>query len=393
VGKTAELAALLRARRAEIEATARERVYAVSDPTAVGDPAYVAGLRTAISAGLDYALAGIEAQSPEPGPIPGELFAQARSAARNGVSLDTVLRRYFAGYALLGDFVIQEAERSELFGFEELKALSKAQGMLFDRLVEATSAEYRRAAEHGPPSPERRRAECVRRLLAGELADSSQLAYELDGWHLGAVASGGEAKAALRALAAAADARLLAVEGGGEAVWGWLGGRQRLDPAALSPLAAEAAASAGACLALGEPGCELAGWRLTHRQAAAAHPVAQRGPRPSVRYADVALLASTSQDEVLAASLRQLYLDPLAEERDGGTSLCRTLRAYFSAGRNASSAAAALGVSRKTVNERLRTAERHIGRPLGACAAGLEAALDLEEMSLAAVPRIVPPGR
>ena len=30
------------------------------------------------------------------------MLAQARSAARNGVSLDTVLRRYFAGYSLLG---------------------------------------------------------------------------------------------------------------------------------------------------------------------------------------------------------------------------------------------------------------------------------------------------
>ena len=42
-------------------------------------------------------------------PVPVALLAQARLAARVGVSLDAVLRRYFAGYTLLGDFLIEEA--------------------------------------------------------------------------------------------------------------------------------------------------------------------------------------------------------------------------------------------------------------------------------------------
>lgn len=49
------------------------------------------------------------------------------------------------------------------------------------------------------------------------------------------------------------------------------------------------------------------------------------------------------------ASLGQLYLEPLARERDGGQMARETLRAYFGAERNGASAAPVLGVSRQTV--------------------------------------------
>ncbi len=45
-----------------------------------------------------------------------------------------------------------------------------------------------------------------------------------------------------------------------------------------------------------------------------------------------------------------------------------------------SSAAAALGVSRQTVINRLHAVEERLGRPLGACAVEVEAALRLEEL-------------
>jgi DNA-binding PucR family transcriptional regulator len=137
----------------------------------------------------------------------------------------------------------------------------------------------------------------------------------------------------------------------------------------------------GVSLAIGEPGESLSGWRLTHQQARAALPIALRSPEGLVRYADVALLASTLQDDLLSTSLRQLYLVPLEQERDGGETLRETLRAYFAAERNVSSAAAALGVSRQAVNSRLRTIEEKLGRPLGGCAAELETALSMEQVN------------
>ena len=58
----------------------------------------------------------------------------------------------------------------------------------------------------------------------------------------------------------------------------------------------------------------------------------------------------------------------------------KTLRAYLAADRNATSAAAALGVNRNTIAERLRAIEATLGRPLSACGPELEAALRLAEL-------------
>jgi hypothetical protein len=377
----AGLAARLQARRDEIEQTILTRVYSVSDPTDPGDPAYVTGLRAAVSSALGYGLAGIERGNAEPGPIPVELFAQARLAARSGISLDTVLRRYFAGYTLLGDFVMQEAEKSDLFDIEEMQALSKTQAMLVDRLVSAISAEYQREAKDGSSSSEQRRADCVRRLLAGELADSSVLGYDLSGWHLAAIAVGPEAEQAIHDLANAVDRRLLIVRPDEEAVWAWFGGVRKLAAQELESLAVSGP-SARASVVVGQQGQGPSGWRLTHRQARAALPIARRGSPSLTRYADVALLASMLQDDLLLAHLRESCLAPLAQEHDGGATLRETLRAYFAAGGNTSSAAAALKVSRQTVTNRLRAVDERLGRPLASCAAEMEAALRLQEMDL-----------
>jgi DNA-binding PucR family transcriptional regulator len=87
-------------------------------------------------------------------------------------------------------------------------------------------------------------------------------------------------------------------------------------------------------------------------------------------------------------SLRQLYLEPLAGERDGGEVLRETLRAYFEAERNVSSAAAALGVKRHTVTNRLRAAEEKLGRSLNVCAGELDVALHLEDLGSSIAPHI-----
>jgi DNA-binding PucR family transcriptional regulator len=137
---------------------------------------------------------------------------------------------------------------------------------------------------------------------------------------------------------------------------------------------------AGLFLALGEQGTGVEGWRLSHRQAKAAMAVAQRGLGRVVRYADVALLASALRDDVLASSLRDIYLAPLGNERDGGATLRETLRAYFASGRNVSSAAAKLGVTRQTVSIRLRIVEERIDRSLNSCAAETEVALRLRDL-------------
>ena len=310
------------------------------------------------------------------GPIPSAAIAQARRAARGRIRLDTVLRRYIAGYALVWDFVMEEAARDPLGHGDSLRRVQMKHAALLDRLIVAITDEYTREVEQAGRSPERRRAELVLDLLAGRRVDSAELGYEIDAWHLGVIATGKGAKGAVRALATALDRELLAVSRGDETVWGWLGGRRRLvgsDIERLSPATWPAEVS----FALGESGRGVDGWLLTHRQAQAALRVVLRRPQRLTRYVDVALLAATLNDEILARSLLEIYLSPLGNHR---SDLRATLHAYFAADRSLSGAARSLGVVRQTVDNRLHTAEQAIGRSLHACLPDLEVALRLDEL-------------
>lgn len=358
-------------RQPELERAILARVRGVADPLSVEDPEYLEGLRAAVSAAVSYGIAAIDGRAEDPPPVPAELLSQARIAARNGVGLATVLRRYFAGYTLLGDFLIESAEAGDSASGRELRRAMRTASVFFDHLVVAVAAAYSRETESRARSVEQRRVRRVEMLLAGELVDTASLEYELDAWHVAAVAAGPGARAALRELAVALERRLLLVCSGGETVWAWFGAPRPASSEAIKRVAAKDW-SAEVSLALGEPGRGIDGWRRSHRQAIAALPVALRGAHRIVRYAEVALLASALRDDVLAASLEDLYLDPLTRERDGGEALRRTLRAYFDADRQVSATASSLRVSRQTVSARLRAVEERIGLPLESCAAELE---------------------
>lgn len=373
-----DLASRLRERLPEIRGAIATRIYAISDPRAVADPSYLQGLDAALASALDHRLAVLALGERHAPAVPTALLAQARLEARDAVPLDAVLRRYFAGNALFGDFLAAEAERAEVPS-AVLRSLLGEQAALGDRLLAAVSAEYAREARSRPSSPADRRRECVKRLLAGEFVDHSELGYDLDGHHLALVARGDGAGELARELATTLDRRLLAVRREDEPVWAcWLGGRRQLSAERVRR-ALSGAALGNAFVAVGEPGEALAGWRVTHLQAKAALPIAKRRGQSVLLYADVALLAAILRDDLLASSLRQLYLAPLERARDGGEVARETLRAYFAADRNISSAAAALGVDRRTVRNRIRAIEGLLGRSMSASGADLEIALRLDD--------------
>lgn len=371
------LATRLRERLPELVEAITTRVYAIEDPREVSDPSYLQGLRAAVPAAVEQRLAGLELGERRAPEVPPVLLAQARLDARDGVALDTVLRRYFAGNALFGDFLVEEAERADVPS-ATLRPLLAAQATVFDRMLAAVSAEHAREAKSRPSGTAERRRRCVKRLLAGELVEGTELEYDLEGQHLALIVKGEGARELAAALAARLGRRLLIVRHEEEPVWAaWLGGGR--------PLAAEEAARAlgelagdGVIVALGEPATGLNGWRFSHLQAKAALPIAERRDEPVLRFLDVALVAAIERDELIAGSLRQIYLEPLERARDGGVVARETLRAYFAAERNVSSAAAALGVDRRTVRNRLRSIEELLGLTLRE-AVDLEVALRLDE--------------
>lgn len=374
---SATIMARLRERLSELEAAVATRVHAIADPREVADPSYLHSLNGALTTALDYALVAIELGERRAPGIPPALLAEARLAARAGVPLDTVLRRYVSGSALLGDFLVEEAERIEV-PTAVLRRLLRRQATLLDRLLAAVSEEHAREAKSWPSSSAERRRECVKSLLAGEQIDHSELGYDLDGHHLALMAKGEGAPEAMRLLAKRLDRRLLAVCREEESIWAcWLGGRRPIEVGqalrALTEIPLDRVV-----VTVGEPGEGLAGWRLSHRQAKAALPIAERRGEAILHYADVVLLTSILRDDLVATSLHQLYLEPLEGTPDGGGMARETLRAYFAAERNVSSTAVVLGVDRRTVSNRLRAIEELFGRPLKDIAAELETALRLD---------------
>jgi hypothetical protein len=162
----------LRARRVELVEAIFARVRAGALAGSDDDAEYVAGLRAAVMAAVEYVLEGIERGEEWCGPVPVVALEQARRAARSGVSLDTVLRRYLVGHTLLEGFVMEEADRVDIADSSgALRGALRAQAAVLDRLLETVTGEYGVELARVGRSPEQRRAERVRGLLEGRTVD------------------------------------------------------------------------------------------------------------------------------------------------------------------------------------------------------------------------------
>lgn len=362
------------------------------------DTEYAVGLRGAVAAAVDFALRSLDSEGGSVVAVPGEVVSQARLAARSSVGLDVVFRRYMVGHALLWDYVMEEAAQVGLAGGESgLRGMLRGQAALLDELLAAVAHEYAVELERAGRSREQRLMELVVMALAGGYVDGIELGYELDGAHLGVIARGNGSEELLRAVAEGLERRLLCVARGQGTIWAWLGGQHTISMEDLKGFLSQEASRAGhACgpagegwlFAVGEPGLGIEGWRLTHQQAQAALLVALRRPERFTRYRNVALLAAALQDETLAGSLLEMYIAPLRDARSGQSVLCETLRAYVAAECNSSSTAAALGVARSTVENRLRGIEARLGHSLHPCPAELEVALHLDDLNTQTPQRI-----
>ena len=372
----ADLAKRLRERRFEIEQEIFAAACAASDLARAQDAEYVLGLREAVAAAVDFVLKGIELGEDWSGPVPSTVLAHAQRAARSGVDLESAVLACATGQRLLVRHVIAEADELPSGALAQVLDL---QGLLVEHLIAAIAIEHKRELARARRSPEQRLAELVQGVLAGERPGTAELGYDLDAWHIGVIATGSGAREALRGIAASADRQLLSVSHGEETVWAWLGGKRRLEVSDLEHLP-PAEDGPGVSVAIGEPGRGVSGWRLTHQQAQAARLVALHRPSRLTRYAEDMLLAAALRDETLARSLKEIFLTPLASQRDGGATSLQTLRVYLSSGRNASLAGVELDVNRHTVESRLNTAQQHLGRQLETCLVELEVALRLEEL-------------
>ncbi|MEJ7894039.1 MAG: helix-turn-helix domain-containing protein [Solirubrobacteraceae bacterium] len=205
-------------------------------------------------------------------------------------------------------------------------------------------------------------------IVRGALAGSPPPDYPLDGPHLAVVADDSDAEAVVACIGAPV---LSARDPGGRC---------------LAWLAAEAAELnlAGPAGVAG-PRYGPEGFRLAHRHAELAHHIsrARRGERLHVR--DATIEAMVLGDADATGALARDELRGLGSGNPRARVLRQTVETWLERG-GLNDAAAALGVTPRTVSYRLRRAEELLGGPIAARRAELEVALRLHGLFDAGAP-------
>ncbi len=356
--------------------------FAIEVPaSSVGDdPEMTAAMRRSAHGNLRAALAHLaEGGPPLPFGPPSEALEEARIAARAGLPLVDGLQTYRIGQAVAWDAALEAIDGLDDLGAAErrdaLRACTHRGFAYVDAVVPPVVDAYTRERDRLLRGREQRRVQYVRDVLDGADGDAGELGYDLAGRHRAVVAWGPGADAELTRLAVALGAQPLVVAVSGQSCWGWLGGGRADDDRELRT--ALGAWTGG--LALGRPGRGRDGFRAGHREARAAHRIGVATGDPVTWFDDVALESAMLADEPAARAFVVSELGALDGGRDGAK-LRETLRAYFACGFNASAAAAALGVSDRTVAYRLNVIEQRIGRPVRLRQTELQAAIRLERV-------------
>jgi hypothetical protein len=336
----------------------------------------------------NYIFDRIEAGADDESPLPLEAVAQAGRAARNGVDLNTFLIELIEVHSLLGEFVADEAAKIDARGAVGAQLV---QLQIFRRLAIELSREYRREKSHLAGRSDQYRRGLVHRLLSGAPGISScALGYRLEVWHVGLIAVGSESLDATEIVAERLGVALLSVPMDMETTWVWIGSSRMISSQLIARILTDRKDLRGR-YALGQPAYGLEGWRATHLEARSTLTVALCRQVTVTLFSDVALEALSLQTPDLARSLLVAYLTPLIQ-RGGRTSvLFETLKAFFGAGGNASSAATSLGVTRRTVENRLREVEKRLGQSIGECGSKLDLALRLYTLMPSLVDDLLPP--
>ena len=105
----AALAERLKTQHQDIQCQMIARIREIPDEVPT-DAQYREGLRATVTALLDYAIKSIETAGARPIEIPSHAAEQARLAARAGIGIETVMRRYVVGSHALQGFVTEQAK-------------------------------------------------------------------------------------------------------------------------------------------------------------------------------------------------------------------------------------------------------------------------------------------
>lgn len=325
-------------------------------------------------------------EDPETVDLPPATLMLVRDTARRAVPLIPLVRVYrFIHAALLADAIGHLTELAE--GREALGAAVELYSAwllaYLDHAQRIAEDAYTVERDRWLRSSEASSADTIEAILDGrqndELLSSQRLRHDLRLNHVAVVAWGDDAA---RLDAAVAD---IAKRAGADAVLvhplaqtpraAWISRRRAFDEEEL-----EALATPGLLLAVGtsQPGME--GFRRSHRQALEARRVAALAGRRAgsvTRYGAVVLAALATTDLDQARAFVAAQLGALAGDDDVALRLAATLRVYLDENASPTRTAKRLGIHENTVANRVRQAEKLLGRPVGEQRLELHVALAL----------------
>jgi hypothetical protein len=318
--------------------------------------------------------------------VPPAAAEYARRFAQHGLSLEALLRAYRIGHNRFARWALAAlAETATTPG--ELAAAANhlvlRTDLYIDRVAEALVEIYESERRRWDSRTDAARTAQLRIVLdnesLGAQAAQDLIGVPLDDWHVAAVGwaedDTADLAAARRVLTDCLGRSAVTVLVDDATLWAWASSPRRtaVDVEALS-----GRLTAAVRVTLGAPGCGLAGFRQSHREAVRARAVVQSAPgahQRVVRFDDVAVAALlTDQLSVLRVWVRRV-LGELAEDDAGTARLRQTVRALLSCGGSYTAAAALLHVHKNTVHYRVQRAEELRGRPLSDGRLDVEVAL------------------
>jgi len=332
-----------------------------------------------------------DAAEVRPGP---QVVDFARTLARRGVDLPTMLSMYRVGQRAMWNFTAEvlqteitdpETRWSVLLHFWSLST-HWLDGTI-EKLVPAFLDEH----EQWQRGEDARRADVVNAIIAGKQVDTESavatIDYPLDHHHTAFIFQTSfelPSYEAPRVLDAAVEkickwiggGTPLVISTGAHSAWLWV--------AQLSPLVGgpplELPPGVRAAVGMCHPGSS--GFRLSHLEARAALAVAERYGDPVVRYADVELACLAGG--VVAEDVREEFvrreLGGLSADDDATQRLRETLRVYLQQGCDATITGERVHLHPNGVRYRVKQAEEKVGHGVNHRRAHLELALEISRL-------------
>lgn len=322
---------------------------AAPDSPLGNDPGLLAVVRSETTALLTRFVHGLS--TGQDGPIRSlESRHIARLAALHEMPLEDVIAGYRVAHRVIEDALFEavyEAGTAPGTSLDVLRHCCRQLFTQFEALIELVTAEYLDETEGRSIDENTRRLRATQSVLAGKHPVIALPFYDLDAEHVAVVARGATAHA-LATFAQGRGRTAVCLYLDRSVVWAWF---SAVSPEKVRDVVFEQAQRGW--LGIGEPAWGVAGFRRSHAEARSAYRVSEWTGQRAARFADVSAEAIGLADVDAALALVHRHLGQLAGEGRRKDVLRETLEVYLASQQTLRYAAAKLGLTERTVANRL----------------------------------------